>query len=87
MRLAQFTDDSVQHTRSGQLQVCVAGAWGAVCDDTQFGFAEMIVACSHIMGFSETGMEVISSKLREYWDGKRLQPPSLCHPSTDGLTN
>ena len=82
MRLAQFTDDSVQHTRSGQLQVCVAGAWGAVCDDTQFGFAEMIVACSHIMGFSETGIQYESHffKMKRIlgWHGiMRLQPPSL----------
>lgn len=54
MRLADFTDDPARNLRSGQLQVCVNGAWGAVCSDTQFGYAEMAVACSH-MGFSATG--------------------------------
>ncbi|CAI8021725.1 Fibrillin-2 [Geodia barretti] len=53
MRLADFTDSPEGATRSGQLQVCVNGAWGAVCSDTQFGYAEMVVACSH-MGFSTT---------------------------------
>ena len=55
MRLADSTDDPVEKTRSGLLQVCVNGAWGAVCSDAQFGFAEMAVACSN-MGFSEKGM-------------------------------
>ena len=54
MRLADYTDSPEGSTRSGQLQVCVNEAWGAVCSDPQFGYAEMAVACSH-MGFSTTG--------------------------------
>lgn len=55
IRLADYIDDPVANTRSGQLQVCVNGAWGAICSDNYFGYVEMAVACRH-MNFSDKGV-------------------------------
>lgn len=54
MRLLEYTDDISDHTRQGQLQICINNAWGGVCSDVQFGYTEMAVACKH-MGFSYQG--------------------------------
>ena len=55
IRLASYTDNHVQFTRHGALQICINRAWGGVCSDIYFGDTEMAVVCRE-MGFSNKGM-------------------------------
>ena len=55
VRLTNFTDDSVEGSRQGVLQICINNAWGTVCNDNYFDTTDAEVFCEKLVGFNATG--------------------------------
>ena len=51
LQLANFTDDPLQNTTRGTLQICINHAWGGVCNDDLFGIVDAQVACQQTGGY------------------------------------
>ena len=53
LRLASSSDNTASVTREGKLELCVNGAWGAICADQFFQLPEAAVACRQLSFSSE----------------------------------
>ena len=51
LQLANSTDDPLQNTTRGTLQICINHAWGGVCNDDLFGIVDAQVACQQAGGY------------------------------------
>ena len=51
LRLANSTNDPLQNTTRGTLQICINHAWGGVCNDGLFGIDDAQVACQQVGGY------------------------------------
>ena len=51
LRLANSTNDPLQNTTRGTLQICINHAWGGVCNDDLFGIDDAHVACQQAGGY------------------------------------
>ena len=51
LQLANSTDDPLQNTTRGTLQICINHAWGGVCNDDLFGIDDAQVACQQAGGY------------------------------------
>ena len=54
LRLAGGSDNVVQGTREGRVEICINNAWGTVCR-TLFGNPDAQVACHELGGFYREG--------------------------------
>ena len=60
LRLEGGSDDVVQETREGRVEICINNAWGTVCR-TLFGNPDAQVACHELGGFYREGKADILS--------------------------
>ena len=54
LRLVGGSDNEVQGTREGRVEICINNAWGSICD-TLFGNPDAQVACHELGGFHREG--------------------------------
>ena len=59
LRLAGGSDNAVDGTRVGRVEICVNNAWGSVCN-TSFGLPDARVACAQTGAFSREGKCIVS---------------------------
>ena len=50
-QLASSTNDTLQNTTTGTVQICINNAWGGVCNDDLFGIDDAQVACQQAGGY------------------------------------
>ena len=54
LRLVGGSDNVVQGTREGRVEICINNAWGTICR-TLFGNPDAQVACHELGGFHREG--------------------------------
>ena len=50
------SDNEVQGTREGRVEICINNAWGSICG-TLFGNPDAQVACHELGGFHREGKD------------------------------
>lgn len=54
LQLSNQSDDDVELTRSGRVELCLNNAWGTVCG-TSFSVPDVLVTCNQLIGFQREG--------------------------------
>ncbi len=57
IKLSDFTDNELNGTREGRVEICLNNAWGTVCNRS-FDEMDAITACSNLEGFKSQGIAV-----------------------------